>query len=64
MIADLLTSPEEDELSASLRGLLAARCPSTRVLAMFDGDSSLAAELTLDDFLRFGKRKARVSAAR
>ena len=45
MIADLLTSPEEDELSASLRGLLAARCPSTRVLAMYDGDSSLTRDL-------------------
>jgi alkylation response protein AidB-like acyl-CoA dehydrogenase len=45
MIADLLTSPEEDEISASLRGLLAARCPSTRVLAMYDGDNSLARDL-------------------
>jgi alkylation response protein AidB-like acyl-CoA dehydrogenase len=45
MIADLLTSTEEDELSASLRGLLAARCPSTRVLAMYDGDSGLAGDL-------------------
>ena len=45
MTADLLYSSEEEELRASLGALLAARCPSTRVLAMYDGDASLAHEL-------------------
>ena len=45
MTADLLYSTEEEELRASLGALLAARCPSTRVLAMYDGDASLAHEL-------------------
>ena len=45
MTADLLYSSEEDDLRASLGAMLAARCPNARVLAMYDGDASLAHEL-------------------
>ncbi len=45
MTADLLYSTEEDQLRSSIGPLLAVRCPTTRVLAMYDGDAGLAHEL-------------------
>jgi alkylation response protein AidB-like acyl-CoA dehydrogenase len=42
---DLLYSDVEDALRASTRALLAAECPPSAVIAMYDGDRSLVATL-------------------
>jgi alkylation response protein AidB-like acyl-CoA dehydrogenase len=42
---DLLTSDVEEELRASVRDLLADRCPPSAVLPLYDGDRSLVAPL-------------------
>lgn len=42
---DLLHTDVEEALRASLRDLLAARCPSEAVTAMYDGDRSVVAPL-------------------
>src|SRR3954451_1900262 len=42
---DLLYSDVEDELRASIRGLLADRCPPSAVVPVFDGDRSLVRPL-------------------
>lgn len=45
MTVDLTYSDTEDALRDSLRSLLAAHCPSTRVTALYDGDDALVGEL-------------------
>src|SRR3954454_4219060 len=42
---DLLYSDVEDELRASVRGLLADRCPPSAVVPVYDGDRSLVRPL-------------------
>ena len=42
---DLLYTELEDDLRASVRGLLADRCPPSAVLALYDGDRSAVAPL-------------------
>jgi alkylation response protein AidB-like acyl-CoA dehydrogenase len=42
---DLLHTDVEEDVRATVRGLLADRCPPERVLALYDGDRSLVAPL-------------------
>ncbi len=44
-MSDLMYSDIEEELRDSVRSLLAAQCPQSRVLAMYDGDTSISSEL-------------------